>query len=224
MCPGQPRAIPALSKTKTKTVPHSPSPPLPPFPPPLPVRDPAQRFSARFSGEQFASALGRKIPAAFIHEHFLWPFSSWTPPPPPAITPTPSLFGWALCSHPRSLQSFWISYTDFLLYFASVGICRRFPKQNAVVVEGIWHGQTAGGPYFEIDWCYNPRYEVRLEGSGALFAHLALPDVRFRPPPLDTIGYCAALLFHCLVVLCHNDCAGVCCAAWPCAVQRCELL
>ena len=76
-------------------------PPIPPqIPPPLlpprPRRDPAQRFSVRFSGEKLPSALGRTMPLAFVRKKFLWPFmpqttggGAFVSTPSPAPTPPP---------------------------------------------------------------------------------------------------------------------------------------
>eukprot|EP00906_Rhabdomonas_costata_P013005 RCo018690 len=89
----------------------------------------------------------------------------------------------------KALQGgFWIPYHLFLRHFSSISICRIFENQTSVHVQGKWQGRSAGGPYFESSWGYNPHYEVRMHRPGVLFVHLALPDPRYGSSAADTIA------------------------------------
>ena len=86
-------------------------------------------------------------------------------------------------------NSFWIPYVKFLQCFASVHLCRLFGASNNKILEGEWTRSTAGGPYFDASWCYNPRYSLAVTESGPVFINVCLPDSRFTTSDVDTIAF-----------------------------------
>jgi hypothetical protein len=86
-------------------------------------------------------------------------------------------------------NSFWIPYVKFLQCFAGVHLCRLFGASNNKILECEWTRGTAGGPYFDASWCYNPRYSLALNESGPVFINLCLPDSRFASSDVDTLAF-----------------------------------
>lgn len=86
-------------------------------------------------------------------------------------------------------NSFWIPYVKFLQCFASVHLCRLFGASNNKILECEWTKTTAGGPYFDAMWCYNPRYSLILNEDGPIFVNLCLPDIRFDSSDVDTLAF-----------------------------------
>jgi hypothetical protein len=75
---------------------------------------------------------------------------------------------------------FWMAFSDFLLHFSNIYVCRIFGAGwNRQRVAGAWKGASAGGSRFEATFKNNPSYIITLtESINEVYIFLAQSDSR----------------------------------------------
>ncbi|ORC90874.1 calpain-like cysteine peptidase [Trypanosoma theileri] len=88
----------------------------------------------------------------------------------------------------KNQQSCWLSYIDFISLFTQVHVCRLFNGFHERIIEGEWDRDSAGGSCFGYRWHINPHYRLKFTHDSSLFINLAVPDTRFNPTDIESLG------------------------------------